>query len=187
LFTVRQLRYRYGIEDAITAVAPLAAAGRCTFHIAGDGPELDKLRKQIDDSGCQGSIELMGLLPDEQLQVAYQAADLFLLPTRALECFGLISLEAMSFGLPVLGTTVGAIPEVIGPILPGFHSPPGAPEAFRAKVTDYLEGRLVPPPERAIRDYVRVNYSESTVMAQYDLLYAQARINKNGHRSGPGR
>ncbi|MCE2725696.1 MAG: glycosyltransferase family 4 protein [Planctomycetaceae bacterium] len=178
LFTVRQLRHRYGIDDAITAVAPLAAAGRCTFHIAGDGPNMGKLRTQIDDSGCRESITLMGRLPDDTLQVGYQAADLFLLPTRALECFGLISLEAMSFGLPVLGTNVGAIPEVIGPVLPGFLSPPGDPEAFRAKITDYLDGRIIPPAEEVIRGHVTANYSELAVMTQYELLYERARATK---------
>lgn len=186
LFTVRQLRYRYGIEDAIAAVSPLAAVGRCMFHIAGDGPDMDRLRKRIDDSGCRESITLMGRLPDHQLQVAYQAADLFLLPTRALECFGLISVEAMSFGLPVLGTSVGAIPEVIGQVLPGFLAPPGDPEALRAKINDYLEGRLVAPSAENIRGHVTANYSESAVMTQYELLYEQARENKGRATSGRG-
>ena len=139
---------------------------------------MGKLRTQIDDSGCRESITLMGRLPDDTLQVGYQAADLFLLPTRALECFGLISLEAMSFGLPVLGTNVGAIPEVIGPVLPGFLSPPGDPEAFRAKITDYLDGRIIPPAEEVIRGHVTANYSELAVMTQYELLYERARATK---------
>jgi glycosyltransferase involved in cell wall biosynthesis len=185
-FTVRQLRYRYGIEDAIAAVSPFAAAGQCTFHIAGNGPDMAMLRKRIDDSGCRESIFLMGRLPDDTLAIAYQAADLFLLPTRFLECFGLISLEAMSFGLPVLGTTAGAIPEVLGPVLPGFLSPPGDPAALRAKLAEYLDGRLVPPAEEKLREYVRANYSEPTVMAQYEALYEQARIHRAG-RDGFGR
>jgi glycosyltransferase involved in cell wall biosynthesis len=44
----------------------------------------------------------------------YQAADFFVLPTRELEGFGLVILEAMACGTPVLGTPIGAIPETVG-------------------------------------------------------------------------
>lgn len=186
LFTVRQLRYRYGIEDAILAVAPLASAGRCRFYIAGEGPDRGKLERLIDENSVRGSITLMGTIPDQTLHLAYQAADLFLLPTRALECFGLISLEAMIHGLPVLATSAGAIPEVVGPVLPGFLTPPGDPAAFRAKLTDYLEGRLVPPSEQLLCRYVSANYSEAAVMEQYEKMYEDARL-KVGGPSSTGR
>jgi glycosyltransferase involved in cell wall biosynthesis len=172
LFTVRQLRYRYGIEDAVAAVAPLAREGRCTLHIAGDGPDREKLESQVDSLGCHESIQLLGRISDDTLRLAYQAADLFLLPTRHLECFGLISLEAMSHGLPVLGTTVGAIPEVIGPVLPNFLVPPQNPEALRKKIAAFLAGRLAPASAREITEYVAGKYGEETIINQYEQMYA---------------
>lgn len=173
LFTVRQLRYRYGIDDAIRAVAPLAAAGRCTLYIGGDGPDRTQLQSLIDRVGCHDSIRLLGRLSDEHLRLAYQAADLFLLPTRALECFGLISLEAMVHGLPVLGTTVGAIPEVIAPIMPEFLAPPSDPPSYGAKIEAFLDGRLAPLPEDRILAYVQQSYSEAVVMGKYERMYEQ--------------
>ena len=187
LFTVRQLRYRYGIEDAIVAAAPLASAGRCTFHIAGDGPDRGKLERLIDQAGCQDDIKIMGSVPDDTLHLAYQAADLFLLPTRALECFGLISLEAMIHGLPVLATSVGAIPEVVGPVLPGFLTMPGDPVALRAKLADYLDGRLVPPSEQVLCRYVSDNYCEAAVMERYERMYEAARLKRDDRNSAGGR
>ncbi|NDC75319.1 glycosyltransferase family 1 protein [bacterium] len=172
LFTVRQLRYRYGIEDAVAAVAPLAREGRCTLHIAGDGPDRDKLQSQIDSLGCRESVQLLGRISDDTLRLAYQAADLFLLPTRHLECFGLISLEAMSHGLPVLGTTVGAIPEVIAPILPDFLVPPQNPGELRQKLEAFLAGRLPPGSAGEISAYVYGKYGEGAIMNQYEQMYA---------------
>ncbi len=174
LFTVRQLRYRYGIEDAVAAVAPLAREGRCTLHIAGDGPDREKLESQVDSLGCHESIQLLGRISDDTLRLAYQAADLFLLPTRHLECFGLISLEAMSHGLPVLGTTVGAIPEVIGRILPDFLVPPESPDELRLKVEAFLAGRITSPSAQAIMRHVETNYAESAVIAAYERMYDEA-------------
>jgi glycosyltransferase involved in cell wall biosynthesis len=174
LFTVRQLRYRYGIDDAIEAVAPLASARRCCLFVAGAGPDRAHLQGLIDSRGCGDSIKLLGRVEDATLQVAYQAADLFLLPTRHLECFGLISLEAMSHGLPVLGTKVGAIPEVIGPLLPGFLTPPSDPVAFRGKIEDFLSGRLPVPPEEEICRSVRASYAEDAVIGRYTEMYEDA-------------
>ncbi len=179
LFTVRQLRYRYGIDDAVEAVAPLAASGHCRFYVAGDGPDRTKLQGLIDSHGCGESIRLLGRVEDETLQLAYQAADLFLLPTRHLECFGLISLEAMSYGLPVLGTRVGAIPEVIEPLLPGFLSPPGDPAALRGKVQDFLNGRLSFPLEENICRSVRDRYAEDVVIGRYLEMYGGADATKS--------
>lgn len=174
LFTVRALRYRYGIDDAIAAVAPLASEGRCRLYVAGDGPDRTQLQALIDSRGCGESIKLLGRVTDERLHLAYQAADLFLLPTRYLECFGLISLEAMSHGLPVLGTNVGAIPEVIGPILPDFLSPPNDPIALRGKVEDFLAGRLSVPAEDEISRYARGVYAKDAVIRNYEEMYDAA-------------
>lgn len=184
LFTVRQLRYRYGLDTAIEAVAPMASTGRCHLYIAGEGPDRAKLQKLIDSLGCQPTIKLMGRIDDETLRCAYQGADLFVLPTRHLECFGLISLEAMSYGLPVLGTNVGAIPEVTGPILPEFVIPPGDPVALRNKIDLFLEGRMNTPSETNISAHVRANYAAGRVIGEYEAMYSGGRKREPSPRAG---
>lgn len=175
LFTVRQLRPRYGIGDAIAAVAPVASRGGCIFQIAGAGPLEAALRATIRKHGVEEQVRLLGRISDDDLHLAYQAADLFLLPTRALEGFGLIILEALAYGLPVLGTRVGAIPEVLGGILPEFLVLPGDVEGLRRKVEDFLDGRLRPPPAEVLSDEVHRLYGEGTIGDRYERFYEAAR------------
>ncbi len=170
LFTVRQLRHRYGIDAAIRAVAPLAKAGRCHFYVGGSGADKPALERLIGSLGVSGSVKLLGQISDEDLRLAYQAADLFVLPTRALECFGLIILEAMACGLPVVGTRVGAIPENLMPILPACIVPPDDPPALRARIERFLDHKLQLPAGDVLAAYVTEQFAESKVVDAYELL-----------------
>lgn len=174
LFTVRQLRWRYGVDTAIEAIAPIAMAGKCRFFIAGSGEERGRLDESVRRHGAQDKVRLLGRISDENLRLAYQAADVFILPTRALECFGLIILEALACGLPVIGTSVGAIPENLKPILPDWLVPGDDPAALRRTVEDVLAGRLQAPPASELVDYVHRRFGESQIVDRYEQLFSSA-------------
>lgn len=173
LFTVRQLRRRYGIDTAIEGIAPLAKGGRCRFFIAGEGDERKNLAALTDRLDASERVCLLGRISDEQLRLAYQAADVFILPTRTLECFGLIILEALACGLPVIGTGVGAIPENLEPILPDCIVPPENPAALRRKVEEFLDGSLPVPPASRLTDYVVSHFGESDIVSRYERLFEE--------------
>ena len=59
---------------------------------------------------------MVGRVSDEELQEWHRAADLFVLPTVAYEGFGLVTAEALASGTPVVGTPVGATPELLVPL-----------------------------------------------------------------------
>jgi glycosyltransferase involved in cell wall biosynthesis len=63
-------------------------------------------------------VQLLGFVPEKQLCRYYQCADLVIMPTSELEGFGLVTVEALAAGAPVLGTPVGALPEVLRRIDP---------------------------------------------------------------------
>lgn len=71
-----------------------------------------KTCKQIVKS-CENQIEWLGYVPNDQLPEIYQLADVLVTPSVGSEAFGLVNLEAMSTGLPVLTTRVGGIGEVV--------------------------------------------------------------------------
>ena len=174
VFTVRQLRPRYGIPDAVEAVVPLSRRGECIFRIAGAGPLESDLRELIRREQVEGAVELMGRISDDDLRLAYQAADLFVLPTRELECFGLIILEAMGYGLPVLGTRVGAIPEILEPLLPEFLVEPGDVAGLRAKFEHFIAGRLRAPSAESLAEAVHQTFGEQAASERYERFYDDA-------------
>jgi glycosyltransferase involved in cell wall biosynthesis len=113
-FTLRRLVPRMGLDRLIRAIA-IVRDRRQSMHlvIGGDGPLCDELRQLSASLGLDEWIRFAGRVPDAELPKMYGACDAFVLPTAALECFGLISIEALACGRPVLATPVAAIPELL--------------------------------------------------------------------------
>lgn len=119
LFTVRNLVPRMGLENLIDALAESGAAGRgCAAVIGGEGPLRRALDARIRSRGLEDIVRLVGFIPESQLVQYFQAADLVVMPTLQLEGFGLVTVEALACGTPVLGTPVGAIPEILNQVDP---------------------------------------------------------------------
>ncbi|MBS0182750.1 MAG: glycosyltransferase family 4 protein [Nitrospira sp.] len=86
--------------------------------IGGEGPLREQLQADIQRRRLSDVVRLIGFVPESQLGHYYQAADLVLMPSLQLEGFGLVMVEAMACGTPVLGTPVGAIPEILNQVDP---------------------------------------------------------------------
>lgn len=171
LFTLRNHRPRYGLDLALTAAAPLLEAHDAMLYIGGDGPLRTQLESTAGRLGVANRVRFLGRLTDSQVELAYRASDLFVLPTRALECFGLIILEALTHGCPVLGTDAGAIPEVLGPLLPGFIVPAGDVAAMRKSLEAFLRGELPSPQPALLRARLRERYAPARVEDQLLQLF----------------
>lgn len=118
-FTCRRLEHRMGGVELIEAAHHLRSEGRgFLLLVAGRGALEAELRHQIDEAGVGGAVRLLGYVAEADLPLYYRASDCFVLPTRALEGFGLVTAEAFACGTPVLGTPVGATPELIEPFDP---------------------------------------------------------------------
>ncbi|MFC1576945.1 glycosyltransferase family 4 protein, partial [Candidatus Omnitrophota bacterium] len=97
------------------------------------------LKEFVQRSGMGGKVRFSGWLEGEELTRAYSKSDIFVLPTLS-EAYGIVVHEAMSFGLPVIASRVGGIPEQITDGVEGFLVPPGdvkaLSEALRRLITD---------------------------------------------------
>jgi glycosyltransferase involved in cell wall biosynthesis len=114
LITVRRLVPRMGIEDLLDACAQLAAKGiPFRLAIAGDGEQRPALEQHAADRQLGSRVRFLGRLADEQLSDLYRAAEIFVLPTRSLEGFGMVTAEALASGLMVVATEAGASSEVL--------------------------------------------------------------------------
>ncbi|PYM96812.1 MAG: hypothetical protein DME04_00675 [Candidatus Rokuibacteriota bacterium] len=114
LLTIRNLEARMGLDNLLDAMA-IVRRGRpdALLLIGGAGSLRGILEDRARALGLADHVKFLGFVPDETLPSYYQAADVFVLPTRELEGFGLVTVEALACGTPVLGTPVGATPEVL--------------------------------------------------------------------------
>jgi len=108
-----------GVEDLILAFARVrqARAGmRLRLMIVGQGEWDANVRACVAESGAADAIDVRSAVPIEQMPQLMAAADAFVLPSRLSwkEQFGRVNAEAMLVGTTIIGSTSGAIPEVIG-------------------------------------------------------------------------
>jgi len=114
--------------DAMPRV--LADIPTARLRVVGGGPELEALRAHADGLGIGRSVEFLGAVADDaEVRREYFRADVFCLPTRQ-EGFGIVLLEAMAAGVPIVTTTAGAVPEVVRDGRDGLLVPPGQPDAL---------------------------------------------------------
>jgi glycosyltransferase involved in cell wall biosynthesis len=120
-FSLRNLVPRMGIENLILAFHRLEKeAADAQLVIGGTGPLEDGLIALTRSLGLERKVYFAGFISETQLPLYYQMADLFILPTKELEGFGLVTLEAMACGLPVVGTPIGGTKEILGKFSPRF-------------------------------------------------------------------
>jgi glycosyltransferase involved in cell wall biosynthesis len=114
LFTVRDLEPRMGLENLIYAIKKVAIELPDIYLVlSGQGPLKSKLISLSQELGVEDCIKFTGFILEELLPDYYRMADIFVLPTLELEGFGLITLEALASGVPVLGTPVGGTVEIL--------------------------------------------------------------------------
>lgn len=114
LLTVRNLVSRMGIENLIRAMPEIVKSVPNIFLIiGGTGPLKNDLLAMSRSLDLEPFIQFSGFIPEAALPEYYQAADIFVLPTIELEGFGLVTLEALASGTPVLGTPVGGTQEIL--------------------------------------------------------------------------
>jgi glycosyltransferase involved in cell wall biosynthesis len=140
VLTVRRLVPRMGLEDLLDAFAAVRAQGSAArLIVGGKGGLADRLRRRADDLGLDGAVNFPGLIPERHLAAYYQSADLFVVPSRSLEGFGLVTLEALACGTPVVATRVGGNVEILGALGEEFLVDPEAPAQLAGAIVDLLE------------------------------------------------
>ena len=112
--------------------------------IGGEGPLRKELEEQIRARGLQGKVALEGYLPQEQLPSYFAACDAFVLSSvMKTEAFGIVQIEAMSLGKPVVATTVegSGMAWVNAHGVSGLNVPPGDTRALADALVKVVEGK----------------------------------------------
>ena len=174
VLSVRRLVRRMGLERLIEAMVEVRRqVPEVLLLIAGRGSLADALQAQIDALGLAQHVRLLGFVPDDQLPLAYRAADLTVVPTVALEGFGLITLESLAAGTPVLVTPVGGLPEAVRGLSEALVLEDATPEALAAGLTEALTGRRPLPSDETCRAYVRVHYDWPVIARRVKAVYEE--------------
>ncbi len=164
-----------GLAVLISALAQIADLP-WQLLLIGDGPERKGLEQRLAQYGLIQRAHIAGAVPYDQLPAYYQQMDLCVMPTqttaRVREQFGRVLIEAMASGVCVIGSTSGAIPEVIGDA--GLVFPEGDAVALAAVLRRVLtDDQLRHTLAQAGRRRVEQHYTWDHVAEQMYALYRQ--------------
>lgn len=108
--TVRRLLPRTGVDVLLRAwPTVLEAQPRAMLAVAGDGADRVALHAEVNRLGLESSVRFLGRVDEAALVDCYQAADVSVVPSAALEGFGLVVLESLACGIPVIATDAGGL------------------------------------------------------------------------------
>ena len=175
VLSVRRLMRRMGLDDLVAATAILRqTVPDVLVLIAGRGPITEELQGQIDDLGLRDNVRLLGFLPDDDLPSAYRAATITVVPTVALEGFGLIVAESFAAGTPCLVTPVGGLPEAVAGLSAHLILKDIGPTAIADGLGAALTGRLPLPSAHDCLEFARAHYDWPVIAERIRLVYEEA-------------
>jgi len=170
VLAVGRFVYYKGFADLIRAMRTVDAM----LLLAGAGPLLRRLERVAEAAGVVDKVVFLGELAPADLIACYHAADLFVLPAIARsEAFGIVQVEAMAAGLPVVNTSIDSgVPAVSLDGLTGITVAPRAPDSLASAINRLLSD----PALRARygdsgRRRVREHFDAATMVARTLVLY----------------
>jgi D-inositol-3-phosphate glycosyltransferase len=142
LLVVSRLVERKGIGNAITALAQvpdaeLVVAGGPPAAELGSDPEARRLTALAERAGVAGRVRLLGRVGRGELPALYRSADL-VVNVPWYEPFGIVPLEAMACGVPVVASAVGGLVDSVVDGVTGAHVPPRRPKLLASAVAELL-------------------------------------------------
>lgn len=185
LFVGRLINWK-GIDTLIEAIHLIEPDyPDISLTIIGVGPERTRYEELTKKMELNSVIQFRGLVSDSELNDAYKTSDLFILPSKAqngmvMEGLGVVLLEAIAHGVPVIGSRIGGIPDIIEDGVTGRLSEPGNAEDLAEKI-EWVFGH--PEESERYAEHARImikeKFSWDRLSCEFDKLYME-RIFKPG-------
>ncbi|MGB2983052.1 MAG: N-acetyl-alpha-D-glucosaminyl L-malate synthase BshA [Candidatus Bipolaricaulia bacterium] len=157
------------IRDVVTIFAKVNAAIDSRLILIGDGPDTPVAREIGEELGVLDRMKFVGVV--DRVAPLLNAADLFLLPSST-ESFGLVALEAMASGVPVIASDVGGIPEVVRHGETGYLAEVGDVDKMAAYAVELLRDDAARCRfGQAARDRAREMFNYQSIVPQYEAVY----------------
>ncbi len=176
--------YRKGVPDLIKA-APgvLEEFPQARFVLVGQDKSIDLLKEMCKTLNVESNFDFLGWQSQESLLPRYNQASVFVMPSLT-EALGVTFLEAMAAGVPVIGTTVGGIPEIIEDGVNGLLVPVESPDLLCKAIKSLLS-------DSALRQELTLNaykslakFDVSRMMACTQKLYQEVLIEEDSKLKG---
>ncbi|MBQ8124027.1 MAG: glycosyltransferase [Ruminococcus sp.] len=171
VFFTGRLVYYKGVDVLLKA---LPYTEGCELFIAGTGELEEELKDFAQKNGVAERVHFLGFLPDEELKQAYADCDIFVLPSVVKsEAFGIVQIEAMVYGKPVINTALpSGVPYVSLHKQTGFTVRPSDPKMLAKAINvlvsrpDYREKLGKAGAERVMEEFNEKN----VIRRLYDIL-----------------
>ncbi len=170
LISVCRLVERKGLQHVLAALVGLPGLP-AELTVVGSGDYRRELEGRSQTYGLSDKVHFIGHVPNEELPAVYTEHDAFIMPSLT-ESHAMVLTEAMSCGLPVIGSTAGAIPEVIRVGIDGLLVEPGDVQQIETAIVQLAEdNELREKMGRAARRRVQEKFTWSKIADQYEKLY----------------
>lgn len=150
--------------------------------IAGNGEYLDEAKSLVNQLDIKPNVIFTGFIPNQDASKYYNAADIFIFPTLRLESFGIVIIEAMACGRPIIASNIGGIPDVIDDSINGLLIPPGNIDEltkktlFLLKNKDFANKLAINAREKAVQKFSLEKMVEETINV-FELAIASKKEN----------
>jgi glycogen synthase len=175
VLTVRRLVRRMGLDDLIMAMSKVRRrVPESLLLVVGKGPLAGELSTQVRSLNMENNVRFLGGVSDKDLISSYRAADLVVIPSVNLEGFGLVAIESLAAGTPVLVNPIGGLPDVVRHLSPRLVLPESGVGPLAEGLEMALTGDLVLPSAAACRAYARTRYDWRVIAARVREAYTDA-------------
>lgn len=163
-----------GVEVLIQAFAQINDPQSCLM-IVGDGDLRNHYESLAGAAGISTRVYFIGKVPNEDLPPYMAAADLLVLPSTPPESFGMVLIEAMACGLPVIAHDIPGVRSVVADGADGYLVEPGNTADLSQKINKMLSLTVKERQAMGIRGHMKVNreYSWESVGEKLEMLYQQ--------------
>ena len=174
LLAVRRLVARMGLSELILAMAKIREeVPEVLLCIAGHGLLRGALEQLVRESGLEHHVQFMGFVSDKNLPLLYRAANLNLVPSNALEGFGLVAAEALAAGTPSIVTRIGGLPEVVAGLSENLIFASPRHEDLADRIGSALLGKLILPSSERCADYAAEHFSSPRMATETAAVYRE--------------
>jgi glycosyltransferase involved in cell wall biosynthesis len=169
LVAVRRLEPRMGLSELLAALQSIDA----DLVVGGTGALASRLEAEAAALGVRERVRFAGRIADDALPNWYRAADAVVVPSLAYEGFGMVTAEALACGTPVVGTPVGATPELLAPLEPALLAAGTRPDQLAAAIRATLASAPDALAQRC-RAYAQQTFSWDVVGPRWAASLAEA-------------